>query len=194
MLDPSLIGKNGINPDAARRAEKYLDVMVSAGSYTDSLGVPLLRRSVANFLHERDGVPLPDINDIFMTEGASQGVHMVLSSLITDRNDGIMIPIPQYPLYSAATCLYGGSAVPYYLNEEDWQLDEAELQQAYDKGKKEGKNIKCLVVINPGNPTGAIFSEETIQKIIRFATKNRVLLIADEVPIKSIAGLPREHL
>ena len=125
MLNPNLIGKNGINPDASKRAEWYLNEIVSAGSYTHSLGIPLVRRTVANFLHEKDGVPLPDINNIFMTEGASQGVHLILNTIITEKNDGIMIPIPQYPLYSAAISLYGGSPIPYYLNEETgWQLDE----------------------------------------------------------------------
>lgn len=70
----------------------------------------------------------PDINHIFMTEGASQGVHLLLNSLITSSNDSIMIPIPQYPLYSAAIALNGGHAAPYYLSEEKgWQLEFAEL-------------------------------------------------------------------
>lgn len=93
-----------------------------------------------------------------------------------------MIPIPQYPLYTAATELYGGSAVPYYLDEEaGWQLDDAELEKSYDEAKKNGVNPKCLVVINPGNPTGAIFSEETIQKIIKFANQKGMVVVADEV-------------
>jgi alanine transaminase len=71
-----------------------------------------------------------------------------------------MIPIPQYPLYSAAISLYGGHACPYYLNEEKgWQLDLDELENSVNKARSEGKNVKCIVVINPGNPTGAIFSD-----------------------------------
>ncbi len=93
-----------------------------------------------------------------------------------------MIPIPQYPLYSAAITLYGGAIIPYYLNEEKgWQLDLEELERAYEEGLKQGKTIRMIVVINPGNPTGAIFSPETIQKIIEFSVAKKIILIADEV-------------
>ena len=93
-----------------------------------------------------------------------------------------MIPIPQYPLYSAAMSLYGGTPCPYYLDEESgWQLDIKELERAIESTKAQGKNVKAIVVINPGNPTGAIFSFQTIKKIIEFSVKNKLLLIADEV-------------
>jgi aspartate/methionine/tyrosine aminotransferase len=61
-------------------------------------------------------VSTPNISNIFLTEGASQGVHLLLSTMISSDKDAIMIPIPQYPLYSAAISLYGGSVAPYYLN------------------------------------------------------------------------------
>ena len=122
-----------MNPDASKRASWYIDNIISAGSYTHSLGIPLVRNTVSKFLQQKDGIEAPDVNDIFMTEGASQGVHLLLNSLITHPDDGIMIPIPQYPLYSAAISLYGGSPVPYYLNEEKgWQLDLEELQRSID--------------------------------------------------------------
>ena len=117
MLNPELISMKGINYDAAKRAEFYLSKIISAGSYTHSLGIPLVRTSIANFLTKDDEIPQPDINHIYTTEGASQGVHLLLNSLITCEDDSIMIPIPQYPLYSAAITLYGGHASPYYLNE-----------------------------------------------------------------------------
>ena len=118
----------GINQDAAKRAQKYLDQIISAGSYTHSLGIPLVRETVANYIAKEDGVSAPSTDHIFLTEGASQGVHMILNTMITSPNDSIMIPIPQYPLYSAAISLYQGHACPYYLNEEKgWQLDIEEL-------------------------------------------------------------------
>jgi alanine transaminase len=99
-----------------------------------------------------------------------------------------MIPIPQYPLYTAALTLYGGTAAPYYLNEENgWQLDVAELDRSIEFTRAQGKTVKAIVVINPGNPTGAIFSADTIKKIIEFAVKNRLIIIADEV----ILDIPR---
>ena len=73
-----------------------------------------------------DNIPLPPFDDIILTEGASQGVHLLLSTLIMNKNDSILIPIPQYPLYSAAITLYGGTAAPYYMDESSgWQLDIA---------------------------------------------------------------------
>lgn len=127
----------------------------------------MFRQTVAEFIARDDGVAAPNSDDIFLTEGASQGVHMILSSIIASPDDGIMIPIPQYPLYSAAIALNGGYTAPYYLNEEKgWQLDFEELENSISAAKKAGKNVKALVVINPGNPTGAIFSSETIKSII----------------------------
>ncbi len=93
-----------------------------------------------------------------------------------------MIPIPQYPLYSASISLNGGHACPYYLNEEKgWQLDIEELERSIAEAKKQGKNVKALCIINPGNPTGAIFSAETLEKIIQFSVRNKLVLISDEV-------------
>ena len=107
---------------------------------------------------------------------------MIIQMLISDPKDSIMIPIPQYPLYSASVALNGGSIVPYYLDEErGWQLDIAEAEKSIEEAKKQGKRVRSIVVINPGNPTGAIFNEDTIKKIIQFATKNKLLVIADEV-------------
>ena len=93
-----------------------------------------------------------------------------------------MLPIPTYPLFSAAITLYGGHGCPYYLNEErGWQLDHEELERSISSARKAGKTVKAIVVINPGNPTGAIFSEETIQKILEFSVKNKLVVITDEV-------------
>lgn len=68
----------GVNKDAAKRAQRYLDQIISAGSYTHSLGIPLVRETVANFIARDDDVPAPSVEHIFLTDGASQGVHMIL--------------------------------------------------------------------------------------------------------------------
>lgn len=68
----------GVNKDAAKRAQRYLDQIISAGSYTHSLGIPLVRETVANFIARDDDVPAPSAEHIFLTDGASQGVHMIL--------------------------------------------------------------------------------------------------------------------
>ena len=84
----------------------------------------MVRESVARFIAKSDSVPQPSIDDIILTEGASQAVHLIFSTLILSKDDSIMIPIPQYPLYTACISLYGGSPALYYLDEPSgWQLD-----------------------------------------------------------------------
>lgn len=117
-----------------------------------------------------------------LTEGASQGVHLLFNTLIFNKTDAILIPIPQYPLYSAGISLYGGAAAPYYMDEASgWQFDLKELEKSLEASKQRGETVKALVVINPGNPTGSILSKETIKQVIEFSVKNRLVLIADEV-------------
>ena len=92
-----------------------------------------------------------------------------------------MIPIPQYPLYSAALAEFGLAQIGYYLNEENkWALDVSELERSYNESKKTS-NPRVLVVINPGNPTGQVLTRQNIEDIIKFAHKNRLYLLADEV-------------
>ena len=92
------------------------------GAYSHSKGIPFIRQSVADFIERRDGYPA-DPEHIFLTAGASPAVQMVLNAIIQNENVGILIPIPQYPLYSASLALYNGKMVPYYLDEDnDWSL------------------------------------------------------------------------
>jgi aspartate/methionine/tyrosine aminotransferase len=115
---------------------------------------------------------------------------MIMNTLITCEDDSIMIPIPQYPLYSAAIALYGGHLCPYYLNEDKgWQLDMEELERSYSEATKAGKKVKAMVIINPGNPTGAIFTSQTIEKIIDFCVRNKIVLVTDEVTVFLDLGL-----
>jgi len=117
-----------------------------------------------------------------LTNGASKGVQAALTLVIKNFNDGIMIPTPQYPLYSATIALYGAKQIGYYLDESNgWQLNESELTKSFEKAKSEGINPVALAVINPGNPTGAVLSKENIEMIIRFAKKHNLNLLADEV-------------
>lgn len=102
--------------------------------------------------------------------------------LIRNSNDGILIPIPQYPLYSALITLNGGKQVNYYLDEsKNWGLDAKDLRDRIAKAKKEGVNIRSIVVINPGNPTGQVLTEENISEIINICYENQILIMADEV-------------
>lgn len=94
---------------------------------------------------------------------------------------GVMVSIPQYPLYSATLAEYGMVKIDYFLDEEHgWSLSTEELQRAYDSAK--GLCVpKALVVINPGNPTGQVLKRDNIEEIIKFAYKYKMLLMADEV-------------
>jgi aspartate/methionine/tyrosine aminotransferase len=93
-----------------------------------------------------------------------------------------MIPIPQYPLYSASLSLYGGKQIGYYLDEQaGWELNEGILTESLAKAKATGINPVGIVVINPGNPTGAVLSAENIRMVVRFAKKYNLSIIADEV-------------
>jgi len=93
-----------------------------------------------------------------------------------------MIPIPQYPLYSGSIDLLGGSQVGYYLEEEKgWGLSAAELQRSYHEAKTSGLNVRALVVINPGNPTGQILTVENMKEVIEFCHEYGLVLLADEV-------------
>lgn len=93
-----------------------------------------------------------------------------------------MIPIPQYPLYSALITLNGGKQIPYYLDEsKNWALDVADVHSKIEQAQRSGINIRCMVVINPGNPTGQVLSQDNIQEIIDICYKKNILIIADEV-------------
>ncbi|KAF3325466.1 glutamate--glyoxylate aminotransferase 2 [Carex littledalei] len=117
--------------DAIARAKHYLALTSGGlGAYSDSRGIPGVRKEVAEFIERRDGYPT-DPELIFLTDGASKGVMQMLNALIRNENDGILVPVPQYPLYSAAITLYGGSLVPYYLEEEaNWGLDFNTIRQS----------------------------------------------------------------
>ncbi|KAJ1952396.1 alanine transaminase, partial [Linderina pennispora] len=141
--------------DAIARAKRNLGfVGNAAGAYTHSLGIQEIREDVAKFIEERDGFPShPD--HICLTSGASGAVERVLDVLIAHSNVGIMIPIPQYPLYTATLTHMDAKAVPYYLQEEkDWGLSISGLKEALDAARASGTDVRALVVINPGNPTG----------------------------------------
>ncbi|EGF78436.1 hypothetical protein BATDEDRAFT_20287 [Batrachochytrium dendrobatidis JAM81] len=168
--------------DAIERAKELLTAMGgSTGAYTHSQGIPLVRQRVAEFIEKRDGFP-SDPDSIFLTAGASPGVQMVLQTLISSDDVGIMIPIPQYPLYTASISLYGGNAVPYYLDEsKDWGLTLEELTRSIKDGRSKNYQVRALCVINPGNPTGQCLPIDSMRQIIEFCHRENVVLMADEV-------------
>ncbi|RUS84729.1 hypothetical protein EGW08_007516 [Elysia chlorotica] len=183
---PELLKTQEFPDDAKERAARILDDCKgkSIGSYTDSCGLNVVRQDVANFIADRDGYP-SNATDIVLCTGASDGIKSVMMLLLTGQDGpdsaGFMIPIPQYPLYSAAICEFGASAIPYYLNEKNnWSLDVSELERAIAEAKPNCKP-RAIVVINPGNPTGAVLTRENIVEVIKFAHRHKLFLMADEV-------------
>ncbi len=151
------------------------------GAYTQSQGMSFVREAVAQFIARRDGIPA-DKDHVILTDGASKGAQSVIMALLRNEHDGFMIPIPQYPLYSATLTLYGGAQIGYYLDERRrWQLSEEILTDSIERAKSQGIHPVCLVVINPGNPTGAVLTPDNIAMIVRFARRNALAVLADEV-------------
>ncbi len=168
--------------DIVERARAFLEKYpIGLGAYSQSAGIPFVREAVADFIRRRDGIPATR-DAIILTDGASKGVQSAILTLLRNQNDGFMIPVPQYPLYSATIDLYGARQIPYYLDEANhWQLNEDILEESLQKGKKQGIHPVALAVINPGNPTGAVLTRGNIEMVIRFARRNSLSIMADEV-------------
>ncbi|XP_061879650.1 alanine aminotransferase 2-like isoform X1 [Entelurus aequoreus] len=181
-----LLNDSTFPEDAKSRARRILQSCGghSMGSYTASQGIDCVRWDVARYIEQRDGGVECDPDDIYLTTGASDGIVTMLKLLVCGEGaarTGVMISIPQYPLYSAALAELGAVQINYYLNEDKcWSLDISELQRALEDARRYC-NPRALCIINPGNPTGQVQSRKCIEDVIRFAAKERLFLMADEV-------------
>lgn len=169
-------------PDAIERARQYLDgIPGGVGAYSESKGAVVLRKQVAQGIEARDG-HLCDIDNLWLTDGASPAVHYCMKSLLRNEHDCILCPIPQYPLYSATIKLYGGTLLPYYLEEsEGWQTTLDNLRVQVGTARRQGKQVRAMVVINPGNPTGQVLDRDNQELLVRFCKEEGLVLMADEV-------------
>lgn len=185
-----------ISEEVIETAERLLAGLgTGLGAYSESQGPRFVREAVARYIDARDAVDgaaparAADPERIFLTNGASEGVMHVLEILISGARDGIMIPIPQYPLYSAAIRRCGGAQVSYYPDEASgWALRRDLLEEAYDEAASRGVRVKAIVVINPGNPTGAILPEQSVREVIDFARERGLAILADEVYQHNLYG------
>ncbi len=151
------------------------------GAYTESKGYRFVREAVARFISARDGIAA-DPDAIFLTDGASKGVQAVLRLLVADERDGIMVSIPQYPLYSATITLYGGAQVGYHLDEANgWKLSREILDRSIADARRKGIRPRAICVINPGNPSGAVLDEANVEMVLAFANEHGLSVLADEV-------------
>ena len=157
------------------------------GAYSDSNGHEFIREAIAEFIDKRDEVEKNNgirshPHTIFLTDGASEGAKNIIELLISTKQDGIMIPIPQYPLYSATIQRCNGVPVNYYPDEDNgWILKRKALEDSYSLAETDGVNIRAIVVINPGNPTGSVLNNESVVEVVDFASEKGITIIADEV-------------
>jgi alanine-synthesizing transaminase len=145
----------------------------SAG-YSDSKGIFAARKAV---MHEtqRQGVKGVTLDDIYLGNGASELIVMATNGLLND-GDELLLPAPDYPLWTAAASLSGGTPVHYLCDESNgWMPDLADIR------RKITPNTKGIVIINPNNPTGALYSRELLEQIVAIAREHQLVIFADEV-------------
>jgi alanine-synthesizing transaminase len=145
----------------------------SAG-YSDSKGIFGARKAV---MHEtqKQGIKGVSLDDIYLGNGASELIVMATNGLL-DNGDELLLPAPDYPLWTAATSLSGGTPVHYLCNEANGWMPDIE-----DIRRKITPRTKGIVVINPNNPTGALYSDALLQSIVDLARENGLVIFADEV-------------
>jgi len=180
----AMVSAGLMSAEAVARAREYQSKGANVGAYTDSIGFSFVRDEVCDMLEARDGHRVNPLH-IFLTNGASEGVRLMMTALGASHlggKVGVMTPIPQYPLYSALTTLIDGELVGYYLDEaEGWAISEEALRQSHAKATAEGVQVRALVVINPGNPSGANLDAATLEMVAKFAHEKGLVLMADEV-------------
>jgi alanine-synthesizing transaminase len=143
-------------------------------AYSDSKGLFSARKAV---MHETQRLQIPGvgIEDIYLGNGVSELIVMAMQALL-NYGDEVLIPAPDYPLWTAAATLSGGKAVHYLCDEfSDWYPDLDDIK------KKINSKTKAIVVINPNNPTGAVYSRELLEGIVKMAEENDLILFADEI-------------
>lgn len=171
--------------DTKQRADTILKDCggYSIGSYSYSVGIEVIRKHVAEYIERRDGI-FADYQNVILFSGASEAIRAVLNVLNYPKNgkpSGILIPVPQYPLYSATLQEYGMYEIKYFLDEENgWGINTKEIKTQLEEVRQHC-HPRALVVINPGNPTGSVFTEKNMEDIVKFAYDEKLLLMADEV-------------
>ena len=145
-----------------------------AQGYSDSQGVRSARTAVVQHYQER-GIDITDPDDIWLGNGVSELIQLALNALL-DVGDEVLIPAPDYPLWTASTSLAGGRPVHYLCDEsKDWNPDLDDIRS------KISKNTKAIVVINPNNPTGAVYDRATLRAIADLAAEHNIVVFADEI-------------
>ena len=146
----------------------------SAAAYSDSKGIFAARKAVMQYSQEQ-GVEGVTLDDIYLGNGASELIVMATNALLND-GDEMLLPAPDYPLWTAAVSLSGGTPIHYLCDEANgWMPDIADIRS------KITPNTKGIVVINPNNPTGALYSDDLLKELVQVAREFGLVLFADEV-------------
>jgi alanine-synthesizing transaminase len=145
-----------------------------AHGYGDSKGLLSARRAVVQHYQDR-GLSGVDIDDVWLGNGVSELIMMSLQALL-NNGDEVLVPMPDYPLWTASVVLCGGRAVHYLCDEStQWQPD------LDDMAAKVTSRTKAIVLINPNNPTGAVYSRETVAEVVELARRHGLVLLSDEI-------------
>jgi len=152
-----------------------IEAVPHAHGYSDSRGIMSARRAVVYRYEQDPTFPPFGPDDVYLGNGVSELITMVMQALL-DEGDEVLIPAPDYPLWTAMTSLGGGTPVHYLADEQNgWQPDLEDIRA------KVTPRTKAIVVINPNNPTGAVYSREVLEGIAEIARENSLLLLSDEI-------------
>ncbi|WP_293772192.1 pyridoxal phosphate-dependent aminotransferase [uncultured Corynebacterium sp.] len=168
--NPAIFGFDA--PDVIMR--DMIAALPTSQGYTTSKGIIPARRAIVT-RYELEDFPNFDINDVYLGNGVSELISMTTQALL-NSGDEVLIPAPDYPLWTAATSLAGGTPVHYLCDEEDdWNPSIEDIRA------KITEKTKAIVVINPNNPTGAVYSREVLEQIVDIAREHNLLILADEI-------------
>lgn len=146
----------------------------NAVGYCDSKGLFAARKAVVHY-YQNKGLRGVDVGDIYIGNGVSELIVMAMQALL-NNDDEMLVPAPDYPLWTAAVTLAGGNAVHYLCDEDNgWLPDLADIE------RKITPKTRGIVVINPNNPTGAVYSQEILEGIVALARKHQLIIFADEI-------------
>ncbi|MFD8703806.1 pyridoxal phosphate-dependent aminotransferase [Kitasatospora sp. NPDC059648] len=158
----------------------------SAHGYSDSRGILPARRAVVQYYQQR-GVQGVGVNDVYLGNGVSELIQMAVTALVDD-GDEVLVPMPDYPLWTASVRLAGGKAVHYLCDEEaEWYPDLDDI------AAKITARTKAIVVINPNNPTGAVYPKELLEGILDLARRHQLMVLADEIYDKILYDGTEHH-
>ena len=153
--------------------------MPHTAGYTDSKGLFAPRKAVVHYTQEK-AIRGVTVDDVYLGNGASELITMSLNAML-NSGDEVLIPAPDYPLYTASVALSGGTPVHYLCDEaSDWMPDIEDIK------RKVTSNTKAIVVINPNNPTGALYPESVLEQIVEVARQHQLIILADEIYDKTL--------